>query len=66
MKNKKIHFIGIAGAGMSALAVMLQKMGYEVTGSDEDFYEPILGYLKKNKISFLSIPIPLRREQLDI
>lgn len=53
-ENKKIHFIGIAGAGMSALAAMLQKMGYEVTGSDEDFYEPILGYLKKNKIKILT------------
>ncbi len=54
IKNKKIHFIGIAGAGMSALAVMLQKMGYEVTGSDEDFYEPIMGYLKKNNIKILT------------
>ncbi|MDO8659628.1 MAG: Mur ligase family protein [Candidatus Parcubacteria bacterium] len=58
-KNKKparrrggAHFIGICGAGMSALAVLYKEAGYKVAGSDEGFYEPILGYLKKNKINF--------------
>ncbi len=31
---KKVHFIGIGGIGMSALAQLLIKSGYEVTGSD--------------------------------
>jgi len=31
---KNIHFIGIGGAGMSALAYVLIKRGYHVTGSD--------------------------------
>jgi UDP-N-acetylmuramate--alanine ligase len=30
----KIHFIGIGGMGLSALALWSQSMGYEVTGSD--------------------------------
>lgn len=30
----KIHFIGIGGAGLSALANMCLQLGYEVTGSD--------------------------------
>ena len=30
------HFIGIKGAGMSALAVILKQLGYEVQGSDVD------------------------------
>ena len=30
------HFIGIKGAGMSALAVVLKQLGYEVKGSDMD------------------------------
>lgn len=30
------HFIGIQGAGMSALAVILKGLGYEVKGSDVD------------------------------
>ena len=29
-----IHFIGIGGAGMSALAYVLIKRGYDVSGSD--------------------------------
>lgn len=33
-KFKKIHFIGIGGAGMSAIAHVLIKMGYKVAGSD--------------------------------
>jgi len=31
---KRIHFIGIGGYGMSALAYVLLKMGYQVSGSD--------------------------------
>lgn len=31
---KNVHFIGIGGAGMSALAYVLIKRGYRVTGSD--------------------------------
>lgn len=30
----KVHFIGIKGVGMSALAIVAQGMGYRVTGSD--------------------------------
>lgn len=31
---KRFHFIGIGGAGMSGIALVLHKRGYEVTGSD--------------------------------
>jgi len=35
LKNiKKIHFVGIGGAGMSAIAKVLLEMGYTVSGSD--------------------------------
>jgi UDP-N-acetylmuramate: L-alanyl-gamma-D-glutamyl-meso-diaminopimelate ligase len=37
-KNKSAYLIGICGAGMSALAVLLKEAGYKVTGSDEGFY----------------------------
>ncbi|PHS71810.1 MAG: UDP-N-acetylmuramate--L-alanine ligase [Cycloclasticus sp.] len=33
-KLKKIHFIGIGGAGMSGIAEVLINLGYEVSGSD--------------------------------
>ncbi|MDR1701494.1 MAG: UDP-N-acetylmuramate--L-alanine ligase [Sporomusaceae bacterium] len=31
---KKIHFVGIGGSGMSALAKIMLSLGYEVSGSD--------------------------------
>ncbi|MEN3043884.1 MAG: UDP-N-acetylmuramate--L-alanine ligase [Candidatus Hydrothermales bacterium] len=31
---KRIHFVGIGGAGMSGLAEILKLMGFEITGSD--------------------------------
>lgn len=34
MKNKKIHFIGIGGIGLSALAKFLANDGYTISGSD--------------------------------
>lgn len=34
MENEKIHFIGIKGVGMAALAILLKERGNKVTGSD--------------------------------
>ncbi|MFA5936884.1 MAG: Mur ligase family protein [Candidatus Paceibacterota bacterium] len=51
-KNKKVHLIGICGRGMCPLAILFKESGYEVTGSDEDVFEPSPSYLKKNKILF--------------
>lgn len=48
----KIHFIGICGVAMSALAAAFHKEGWEVTGSDVGFFPPISDYLKDNNISF--------------
>jgi UDP-N-acetylmuramate--alanine ligase len=31
---KRIHFIGIGGAGMSGIAKILMNLGYEISGSD--------------------------------
>lgn len=36
--SKTYHFIGIKGAGMSALALMLHQMGHKVQGSDVEKY----------------------------
>ncbi|MDP9249558.1 MAG: Mur ligase family protein [bacterium] len=51
-KKNKIHLIGISGAGMSALAVLLKEAGFKVSGSDDESFEPVAGLLKRNKISF--------------
>lgn len=36
--SRTFHFIGIKGAGMSALALMLHQMGHTVQGSDVEKY----------------------------
>ena len=52
MENKHIHFIGICGVAMSALAIAFHKKGWRVTGSDAGFFPPISTHLEKNKIDF--------------
>ena len=52
MNFSKAHFIGIAGKGMSATALLLRQMGVEITGSDEGFYPPVSDYLKNENIAF--------------
>jgi UDP-N-acetylmuramate: L-alanyl-gamma-D-glutamyl-meso-diaminopimelate ligase len=53
VKNiKRIHFIGICGVAMSALAIAFQKAGFVVTGSDVGFFPPVSDNLKNNKINF--------------
>jgi UDP-N-acetylmuramate: L-alanyl-gamma-D-glutamyl-meso-diaminopimelate ligase len=52
MNYSKAHFIGIAGKGMSATALLLREMGVQITGSDEGFYPPVSDYLKNEKIAF--------------
>lgn len=44
---KKLHFVGIGGAGMSAIAKVLLEMGYTITGSDLNKSDTI-NKLKKN------------------
>lgn len=46
----KYHFIGIAGAGMSAVAKLLIERGDIVSGSDEGSYPPISDYLVEHHI----------------
>lgn len=50
--DKKAHFIGICGAGMSAVAILLKEIGWTVTGSDANFYPPVSTYLEESKITF--------------
>ena len=48
----KIHFIGICGVAMSAVATALWKKGYKVTGSDAGFFPPISTHLTKLGIPY--------------
>lgn len=40
LPHRHAHFIGIAGIGMSAVALLLRQTGWTVSGSDEGFYPP--------------------------
>jgi UDP-N-acetylmuramate: L-alanyl-gamma-D-glutamyl-meso-diaminopimelate ligase len=50
MQNKKqrIHFIAIAGSVMHNLAIALKVAGHEVTGSDDEIFEPARTALAKH------------------
>ncbi len=36
----KIHFISIGGSVMHQLAIALKQKGYQITGSDDEIFEP--------------------------
>lgn len=43
----KIHFIAIGGSAMHNLAIALHLKGYEITGSDDEIFDPAKGRLEK-------------------
>jgi UDP-N-acetylmuramate: L-alanyl-gamma-D-glutamyl-meso-diaminopimelate ligase len=51
---RKAHFIGIAGIGMAATALLLREQGWLVTGSDEGFYPPASEILPRAGIGVTS------------
>ena len=54
----KIHFIGICGTGMGAVAELLQAAGHEVRGSDEHVYPPMSTQLEHAGIALMEgLPI---------
>lgn len=50
-KGSKVHLIGVCGVAMAPLAVMLADRGFEVSGSDKEFYEPMGSYLQSSKVT---------------
>jgi UDP-N-acetylmuramate: L-alanyl-gamma-D-glutamyl-meso-diaminopimelate ligase len=42
----KVHFIAIGGSIMHNLAIALAQKGYQITGSDDEIYEPSAGRLR--------------------
>jgi UDP-N-acetylmuramate: L-alanyl-gamma-D-glutamyl-meso-diaminopimelate ligase len=43
----KIHFIAIGGSAMHNLAIALKRKGLEVTGSDDEIFEPSRSRLER-------------------
>ncbi len=46
MKGRRLHFVGIGGAGMSGLALIAKTLGAEVTGSDRAASGPSIERLR--------------------
>lgn len=46
----KIHVIGVCGVAMAQIAVELSSMGFVVSGSDKEFYDPMGSLLKASNI----------------
>lgn len=47
-KKQKIHFIAIGGSVMHNLAIALKQNGHQVTGSDDEIFEPSRSVLASN------------------
>ena len=45
--TKKVHFIAVGGAVMHNLALALNQKWYQVSGSDDEIYEPAKSRLEK-------------------
>jgi len=50
LNTQKVHFIAIGGAAMHNLALALHHKGYEVTGSDDEIFDPSKSRLKAKGI----------------
>ncbi len=47
---KTVHFTGIGGTAMAAAAAAMLDKGFQVTGSDQNVYEPMASFLKSKNI----------------
>jgi UDP-N-acetylmuramate: L-alanyl-gamma-D-glutamyl-meso-diaminopimelate ligase len=52
VKIMNVYFLGIAGAGVSALASVLHSQGHVVSGSDEGVFPPVSTYLDDLGINY--------------
>ncbi len=48
--KSQIHFIAIGGSAMHNLAIALKNLGYIITGSDDEIFEPSRSHLLQNKV----------------
>jgi UDP-N-acetylmuramate: L-alanyl-gamma-D-glutamyl-meso-diaminopimelate ligase len=51
---KRVHLIGVGGTAMAALAGMLSERGFEVTGSDNQLYEPTASLLRNSRVNVVT------------
>jgi len=48
---RHIHFMGVGGTGMGAMAGLMQQAGYQVSGSDQQVYPPMSDFLAASGIA---------------
>ena len=51
---KSVHFTGIGGTAMASAAAAMQDRGFQVTGSDQNVYEPMASFLASKKIAVMN------------
>jgi UDP-N-acetylmuramate: L-alanyl-gamma-D-glutamyl-meso-diaminopimelate ligase len=52
--GEKIHIIGVCGVAMGQLGLALADLGYVISGSDKEFYDPMASLLKESPLSLFS------------
>lgn len=63
----KIHVIGVCGVAMANLAVALSEIGYQVSGSDKQFYDPMAALLASSSVkTFVDFAAENLAEDLDL
>jgi len=50
---RSIHFIGVCGTAMGAVAAMLKEDGFEISGSDHNVYPPMSTFLQEKGIRLM-------------
>jgi UDP-N-acetylmuramate: L-alanyl-gamma-D-glutamyl-meso-diaminopimelate ligase len=51
---KSVHFVGIGGTAMAAVACAMKDKGFQVTGSDQNVYPPMSTFLAEKKIEVMN------------
>jgi len=51
---KSVHFTGIGGTAMAAAAAAMQDRGFQVSGSDQNVYEPMASFLASKNIAVMN------------
>jgi UDP-N-acetylmuramate: L-alanyl-gamma-D-glutamyl-meso-diaminopimelate ligase len=49
-----VHFIGIGGTAMASAAAAMVDKGFQVTGSDQNIYEPMASFLQQKNLAVLN------------
>jgi UDP-N-acetylmuramate: L-alanyl-gamma-D-glutamyl-meso-diaminopimelate ligase len=51
---RSVHFVGIGGTAMAAVAAAMREKGVQVTGSDQNVYPPMSTFLAERKIEVMT------------